>query len=252
MSVSHAVITGLGKFGSTRVDIYLDDTRVGVADLDPAREKFFFEPLQILTEGQVIALAQSKNASEKEMDRMCAERDAAELKLKAAQAPENRERIRIYVGCIPPSTGLASQVVSESQMKASAPVFVPSPEPSEPPVFIAGPEPDPVPESKPRPDTDLSNLIVLLGRMDRIDSVLNRYDARIRVIENAIEAFDFEEAKKQLKSLENKITNVESEQRMAGIHFRAHTKRCWPNTNFPGGFTPSDELPIDTQISQNK
>jgi hypothetical protein len=137
-------------------------------------------------------------------------------------------------------------------MKASAPVFVPSPEPSEPPVFIAGPEPDPVPESKPRPDTDLSNLIVLLGRMDRIDSVLNRYDARIRVIENAIEAFDFEEAKKQLKSLENKITNVESEQRMAGIHFRAHTKRCWPNTNFPGGFTPSDELPIDTQISQNK
>ena len=245
MSITHAR-NGIGKFAAARLDIFLDGVRVGVADYDPIQAKFFFEPLQVPSEGQIIALAQSKNASEKEMDRMCAERDSAERQLKAASESGNREAIRIFVGTIPASVGLASQAAPESQMKASAPVFVPSPEPPEPPVFIAGPELAPVPELKSWPDTDLSNLIVLLGRMDRIDSVLNRYDARIKVVEDAIAAFDFEEARKQLKSLDSKITNLKGEYNVTAANFKIHQQRCYCNSHYPGGFTKRDETSEDT------
>jgi hypothetical protein len=237
----------MGKFGSTRVDIFLDGVRVGVADLDPARDdKFFFEPLSLLTEGEIITIAQRKNASEKEMDRMLAERAEAENKLKAAQVPENREAIRVYVGSIRPSFAVFPEtpefrVGPQSEM----PVFVPSPEPPTPPVCEA-PEPDPIFDFDLRPTIDLNRLMVLESRADRIDSVLNRYDARIKVVEDAIATFDFEEARKQLKSLDSKITNLKGEYNVTAANFKIHQQRCYCNSHYPGGFTKRDETSEDT------
>ena len=245
MSISHAV-AGLGKWGASRVDIFLDETRVGVADYNPLEDRFFFEPLQIPTEGQIIALAQSKNAGEKEMDRMCAERDAAEDKLKAAQAPENREAIRIYVSSIRSSVGLVSQV--ESQTKASAPVFEPSPEPS--PIPHEVPERSSgaviVPQAPVRAESgvDHNKIIVLENRVDRIDMVLTRIEKRLMEIDQ--ERLDVRGIQDELKSLGTRITNLKGEYNVTASNFRIHQQRCYCNSHFPGGFTKRDETPEDT------
>jgi hypothetical protein len=238
MSISHAV-AGLGKWGASRVDIFLDGTRVACADFNPLENRFFLQNLILPTQGEIITIAQKKNASEKELDRMLAERDATESKLKAAQASENSAAISVYVRSLPASLGFVGQQ-SETPVTASAPVFVPSPEPPEPPVFAAVPRPDSILELEPEPAIDRNRLILLENRADRIDSVLNRYDARIKAIEDAIAAFDFEEARKQLKSLDSKMTNVEAEQRVTAAHLKTHLKRCWYDNHGGGGFNKLD------------
>jgi hypothetical protein len=247
MSVSHEV-AGIGKWGASRVDIFLDEMRVGVADYNPLEDRFFFEPLLIPTEGQIIALAQSKNAGEKEMDRMCAERDAAEDKLKVAQAPENREAIRIYVSSIRSSVGLASQV--ESQIKASAPVFEPSPEPSRIPLEVPEctsgtvivPQAPVIAESS----VDHNKIIMLENRVDRIDNLLKRIESRLIAVENSIEQFDIRGTREKLDLLGTQISNLRAEYKVTAANFRIHQQRCYCNSHFPGGFTKRDETPEDT------
>jgi hypothetical protein len=244
VSVSHAV-AGIGKYGATRVDIFLDETRVGVADFSPLKSEYIYEPLQIPNEGEIIALAQKKNASEKEMTRMCDERDAVELKLKASLESENRAAIRIYVKSIPIPTGYVKELLApDSTPAAQPPVFNPSPEPPAPPVFIESPEPVPtLVFDNLESAVDRNRLIVLENRADRIDMVLTRIEKQLTEIEN--ERLDIIGLQDELKSLGTKITNLKGEYNVTASNFRIHQQRCYCNHHFPGGFTKRDETPED-------
>jgi hypothetical protein len=243
VSVSHAV-AGIGKYGATRVDIFLDETRVGVADFSPMKSEYIYEPLQIPNEGEIIALAQKKNASEKEMTRMCDERDAVELKLKASLESENRAAIRIYVKSIPIPTGYVKELLApDSAPAAQPPVFNPSPEPQDLPPFVA-PEPDPIFELEPKSSVDRNRLNILENRADRIDMVLTRIEKHLMELDD--KQLDIRSVQDELKSLGSKITNLKGEYNVTASNFRIHQQRCYCNHHFPGGFTKRDETPEDT------
>jgi hypothetical protein len=243
VSVSHAV-AGIGKYGATRVDIFLDETRVGVADFSPLKSEYIYEPLQIPNEGEIIALAQKKNASEKEMTRMCDERDAVELKLKASLESENRAAIRIYVKSIPIPTGYVKELLApDSAPAAQPPVFNPSPEPQDLPLFVA-PEPDPIFELEPKSSVDRNRLNILENRADRIDMVLTRIEKHLMELDD--KQLDIRSVQDELKSLGSKITNLKGEYNVTASNFRIHQQRCYCNHHFPGGFTKRDETPEDT------
>ena len=245
MSVSHAV-AGIGKYGATRVDIFLDETRVGVADFSPMKSEYIYEPLQIPNEGEITALAQKKNASEKEMTRMCDERDAVELKLKTSLEPENRAAIKIYVKSIPIPIGYAKELLApNSTPAAQAPVFNPSPEPPEMPVFIAGSDPAPALLFDDRESAvDRNKIIMLENRADRIDMVLTRIEKHLMELDD--KQLDIRSVHDELKSLDTKITNLKGEYNVTASNFRIHQQRCYCNHHFPGGFTKRDETPEDT------
>jgi hypothetical protein len=92
----------------------------------------------------------------------------------------------------------------------------------------------------------------LENRVDKIEVALKLFDARLISLESAVKEFNFDEVRKRLQAIDAKIVNIESEQRVAGIHFRAHTKRCWCTGHFSGGFSQPEEVLTDAQISQNK